>query len=181
MVGGIFHFESNLLSWLNNELKFSTKIWQCFVLFCRFILSRILESSNAFSLKGWHLSPSSKLALPTTTSVSSLVRPWLWWRLYTTYVRITLSLSFSRFKMFNESILPLNFTAGHLILNLENPQWLEDLNSALRIYVNTALCTIGVLFNLLSIGALFNKKIGFKRSLQHLFLLLNISDSWVKK
>merc|ERR1712029_1097949 len=57
------------------------------------------------------------------------------------------------------------------------PVWLSSMVHVLRKYIITFLCTSGVAFNLLSIGALINKRIGFNKILTYLFILLNLSDS----
>jgi len=59
----------------------------------------------------------------------------------------------------------------------QQPDWLGSLEQVLRKYIITFLSIAGVLFNLLSISALFNKRVTFHKLLRYLFVLLNLSDS----
>ena len=58
-----------------------------------------------------------------------------------------------------------------------HPEWLSWMETVLRTYVTLVLTVVGFLFNLLSVGALFNKRITFQKLLRYLFVLLNLSDS----
>ena len=54
---------------------------------------------------------------------------------------------------------------------------LETIEANIRIYVMTPLCTIGVIFNVVSIGVLFSNKLRLRKSLIQLFAFLNTFDA----
>ena len=53
---------------------------------------------------------------------------------------------------------------------------LNKIDATVSVYGLIPLCVIGALFNLASIGALFNNKLRLRRSLVQLFIFLNTSD-----
>ena len=58
----------------------------------------------------------------------------------------------------------------------ELQMFLYKLDEMLTWYLLIPLCSIGIVFNLASIGALFNNTLHLRRSLIQLFIFLNSSD-----
>ena len=54
---------------------------------------------------------------------------------------------------------------------------LETIVSNVRVYVMAPLCVIGLIFNFVSIGALFHNKLRLRKSLIQLFIFLNTFDA----
>ena len=54
---------------------------------------------------------------------------------------------------------------------------LETIVANVRVYVMGPLCVIGLIFNNVSIGALFHNKLRLRKSLIQLFIFLNTFDA----